>query len=410
MKNFEKINKDSFGILFQSVSEGIIVVNHSQLIVASNPSGNAMFGYKKGELIGNHLDILIPQKSEAQHKGLVNHFMANAEHRQMGIGRELYGVRQDGTKFPVEIGLNPFTVQGKDYVMAMVIDITTRKEQQRKILELNSQLEQKIEQRTNELQQTVLELETEISKRKEAEHKIKESLRKERELNELKTKFLSLVSHEFKTPLSGIMTSATLIEKYPLTKQQEKREKHLKTIRNKVKYLNNILNDFLSIERLETGKTIYKFNTFPLSKVVNEVVYDANMLLKEGQKITYPQNIEDITLNFDEKILELVLHNLVNNAIKYSGENTTISLKAKKLGNYLKISVEDEGIGIPKEEQKYIFTRYFRAENALLDQGTGIGLNIIKDHLENLGGHIRFLSTLNKGSIFIAEFPLTQEN
>src|SRR5690606_28946007 len=109
---------------------------------------------------------------------------------------------------------------------------------------------------------------------------------------------------EFKTPLSGILTSAMLLGKYKLTEQQEKRDKHIKTISDKVHYLNNILNDFLSIEKLETGKINYKFSTFKVSKVVNEVVYNANMLLKEGQEIKYPENIDDYSLFQDEKCLE----------------------------------------------------------------------------------------------------------
>lgn len=407
MRNFEEINKYSFGILFESVSEGIIVVNKQQIIVASNASANRMFAYEEGELKGQHLDILIPQKYVHQHEGHVNNFMRYMNHRQMGSGRDLYGLRKDGSQFPVEAGLNPFELEGDHYVMAMVIDITIRKSQEKQILELNSKLEQKIEERTEELRQTVLELEDEIIKRKEAENKIKESLKKERELNELKTKFLSLVSHEFKTPLSGILTSTTLIGKYTQTEQQEKRQKHLKTIKNKVKYLNNILDDFLSVERLETGKVNYKFSTFPLSKVTNEVIYDANMLLKDGQKISYPQNIDDIVLDFDEKILELILTNLINNAIKYSPENTTIDIEAFTKENVLTLKVKDQGIGIPEKEQKYIFKRYFRAENALLNQGTGIGLNIIQSHLENLGGNINFTSKENEGSTFTVTLPLT---
>lgn len=408
MKNFEEINKNSFGILFESVSEGIIVVNTKQIIVASNASANRMFGYEEGELKGQHLDILIPQKYVHHHDALVDNFMHHhSSHRQMGSGRDLFGLRKDGQQFPVEAGLNPFELQGHHYVMAMVIDISIRKTQEKQILDLNNQLEQKIQIRTEELRQTVLELEDEIIKRKEAENKIKESLRKERELNDLKTKFLSLVSHEFKTPLSGILTSTTLIGKYTQTEQQEKREKHLKTIKSKVKYLNNILDDFLSVERLETGKVSYKFSSFPLSKVTNEVIYDANMLLKDGQKISYPQNIDDIVLDFDEKILELILTNLINNAIKYSPEHSTIDIEAFAEENLLTLKVKDEGIGIPEKEQKYIFKRYFRAENALLNQGTGIGLNIIQSHLENLGGNINFTSTENQGSTFTVKLPLT---
>jgi hypothetical protein len=262
-----------------------------------------------------------------------------------------------------------------------------------------------VEARTKELKQTIKELKEEVSKRKEAEYKIMESLRKERELNELKTKFLSLVSHEFKTPLSGILTSATLVGKYTETEHQEKREKHLRTIQNKVKYLNNILNDFLSIERLESGKATYKFDVFPLSKVVNEVIYNANMLLKDGQRINYPQNIDDILVNFDEKILELSLTNLINNAIKYSPAHTVIDVVVIPQKDSLSIKIIDEGMGIPEKEQKYIFNRYFRAENALLDQGTGIGLNIVKSHLESLGGKITFESEQSKGSTFTITFP-----
>ena len=407
MDNFENINTATFGILFNAVSEGIIIVNREQLIVQANTAAHRMFGYDGDALIGQPLNLLIPKKHHGSHEGHFKSFMKDAGHRQMGQGRDLYGVRKDGSEFPLEAGLNPFHFNDKHYVMAVVIDITVRKEQQQQILKLNEQLEERIQDRTKALNQTVRELKEEVIKRKKIENQIKESLQKERELNELKTKFLSLVSHEFKTPLSGILTSATLAEKYTQSEQQEKRAKHLRTIKNKVKYLTNILNDFLSIERLETGKVNYNFSRFPLSKVVNQVVYDANMLLKDGQHITYPENIEDYEIEFDEKILELVLTNLVNNAVKYSGEGSRIDLLIHKVADSLEIVIKDEGIGIPEKEQKFIFNRYFRAENALLNQGTGIGLNIVKNHLENLGGTINFSSKENEGSTFTIKIPLS---
>ncbi|MDC8001369.1 PAS domain-containing sensor histidine kinase [Aequorivita todarodis] len=405
MKVFEEKKGNIFRILSEAISEGIVIVNEKQEIVTSNEAADRMFGYGPKELLGENINLLIPREYRHIHTQQVDEYMEKSDPRQMGHGRDLYGRRKDGSVFPVEAGLNPFEIYGSKYVMALVTDISVRKGQEREIIELNMQLEQKVEARTKELKQTIKELKEEVAKRKEAEYKILESLRKERELNELKTKFLSLVSHEFKTPLSGILTSATLAGKYTETDQQDKREKHLKTIQSKVKYLNNILNDFLSIERLESGKATYKFDTFPLSKVVNEVIYNANMLLKEGQRINYPQNIDDISVNFDEKILELSLTNLINNAIKYSPAHTLIDVEVIKEKEALTIKIKDEGMGIPEKEQKYIFNRYFRAENALLDQGTGIGLNIVKSHLESLGGTIIFESEEGKGSTFTITFP-----
>lgn len=412
---FEK-NENLFNVLFEAASEGIIVVDKNQTIVESNDAAEKMFGYEKGELTGKPLNILIPPRYKSAHPQHFKGFLHNSEKRQMGHGRDLYGIKKNGQQIPVEAGLNPFEMNGETYVMSLIIDISVRKETQRQINELNNELEDKIKIRTGELQESVqklqnvnLSLEQEIRKRKEAENKMKNALQKEIELNELKTKFLSLVSHEFKTPLSGILTSVVLAGKYKFEEQQEKREKHLNTIRNKVHYLDNILNDFLSIERLETGKVNYKYTSFDLSKLINEVVYNANVTLKSGQEIEYPQNIENVTLVQDEKILELVLSNLLGNAIKYSPENTLIKFDIKLEDKKIIFEVTDEGMGIPEKDQKHIFERYFRAENALLNQGTGIGLNIAKVHLENLGGSIRFTSKENEGTSFVVELPLLKD-
>ena len=285
--------------------------------------------------------------------------------------------RKDNSTYPVDVHLQLSRLGDKEVFVAIIVDITEQKNYMDK-------LERTVEKRTEEL---------------------KLALSTEKELNELKTKFLSLVSHEFKTPLSGILTSAMLLGKYKLEDEQEKREKHLKTITNKVHYLNNILNDFLSVEKLETGKVNYNFKEFKLSKIMNEVVYNSNMLLKDGQKINYPKNIDEISLVQDEKILELALSNIVHNAIKYSLENSIIDISITQFENNIEFKVKDNGIGIPIVDQKNIFNRYFRAENAINIQGTGIGLNIVKSHIENLGGSIQFTSEENIGSTFIITIP-----
>lgn len=399
-------DKNIFNLLAETISEALLIVDKNQRIIIVNDTLCELFLYAKEELIGKNLEILIPTNYRAHHSTHVENFVMESKKRIMGHGRSLFGLKKDGSQFPIEVGLKPFNVRGYTFVLGLVMDVTQRKLYEEKIIEINKQLEEKVVERTTVLEQTINTLEKEIIKRKKAENKIKESLKKERDLNELKTKFLSLVSHEFKTPLSGILTSTTLIGKYTSETQQDKREKHINTINSKVKYLNNILDDFLSVERLENGKVNYKSTKFPLSKVLNEVIYNANMLLKEGQSINYPENIDLIQLIFDEKVLELVLTNLISNAIKYAPEHTVINIKVILKKEDLYIKVIDQGIGIPEKEQKFIFNRYFRAENALLNQGTGIGLNIAKSHLENLGAALTFESIENKGSTFTLKIPL----
>lgn len=409
-----KQNEDLFNILLGAVSEGVIVVDVEQKIIDVNASAIEMFGYPRQDFVGLHLNAIIPSEYHAEHSGHVNKFMEKKEKRQMGVGRDIYGLRRNGEVFPLEAGLNPFQVGRESYVLAMVIDITERKQQELQIRQLNLELEKKVEARTKDLNIAIdtlkgvnLSLDIENKKRIKAEEEAQSALKKEKELNELKTKFLSLVSHEFKTPLSGILTSTILLSKYKLTEQQEKRDKHIETITSKVHYLNAILNDFLSFEKLESGKISYKFSSFKLSKVVNEVIYNANMLLKEGQRIHYPEDIDAITLYQDEKIIELSLSNLVHNALKYSPEHTMIDIFVSQDETHTTFKIKDQGCGIPQEDQKNIFNRYFRAENVLLTQGTGIGLNIVQSHLENLGGTISFESVENIGSTFTIIIPNT---
>ena len=409
-------NKNIFDILFEAIPEGVIVVNNAQIIVAANSSAEKMFGYNNKELNNQNLSVLIPKRYAIHHNSHFNLFLKNKKIRKIEHSLNLFGITKKNKEFPLEIGLNPFTVNDETFVIALIIDVTKRKETEKQIRDLNINLEKKITERTVQLNNTIKQLKElninykrEISKRLENEHKIKIALKKEIELNELKTKFLSLVSHEFKTPLSGILTSAMLIGKYNLNEHQDKREKHIQTITSKVNYLDNILNDFLSIERLESNNTNYKFNTFNLSKIVNEVIYNANMLLKSGQKINMPNNTDEYILYQDEKFLELALSNVVYNAIKYSPQNTTIDLEIYKNQQKIVFKVTDQGVGIPEKEQKFIFNRYFRAENVLNEQGTGIGLNIVKSHLENLGGTIYFSSEENKGSVFTFELPINHK-
>ena len=402
-----KKEKDVFNISFGDVSVGIVILDAQQHIIETNESIVRMFGYKTKELHQLHLQVLFSDdykiQLENQLKGFLNQRLQKQKERNLTI----YGAHKSKSMFPVEVSLNIFKLCDKEYIMALVTDISARKEQEVKLSNLNAEFEQKILLRTKELNETISQLEHENMLRVDAEKDTNIAFRKERELNKLKTNFLSLVSHEFKTPLSGILTSTILLRKYNLAEQQEKRDKHIQTITDKVQYLNNILNDFLSLEKLETGNVNYNLSTFELGKVMKEVVSNANILLKKGQTINYPDHIDEISLLQDEKIIELTLSNLIHNAIKYSSENSVIAIKVSQDLDITTLEIIDDGIGIPKIDQKNIFNRYFRAENALLTEGTGIGLNISKTHIENLGGSINFESEENKGATFTISIPNT---
>jgi PAS domain S-box-containing protein len=405
---FEKDN-DLINKSLKVESVGIILLDAQQQIIEANQSAERMFGYKIKELNQLHFQVLFSDANTIQLENQLKVFLNQGVKEKKEKNLSIYGMHKSKSMFPVEVSLNIFKLCNKEYIMALVTDISKRKEQEVRISKLNAEFEQKIILRTKELNETISQLEHENMLRVDAEKDINIAFRRERELNKLKTNFLSLVSHEFKTPLSGILTSIILLGKYNLSEQQEKRDKHIKIITDKVQYLNNILNDFLSLEKLETGNINYNLSTFKLGKVIKEVVSNANILLKKGQKIDYPNHIDEISLFQDEKIIELTLSNLINNAIKYSSENSVIAIKVRQDIEITTLEIIDDGIGIPKIDQKNIFNRYFRAENALLTEGTGIGLNISKTHIENLGGSINFESAENKGTTFTISIPNTAQ-
>ena len=190
-------DQDIFNVLLGAVSEGVIVVDENQTIVEANVSAKRMFGYKADELIKQPLNVLIPQNFRAGHGAHFKSFMKQQESRQMGVGRDIYGAKKDGSIFPIEAGLNPFSIYGKNYVMALVIDISVRKKQEQEIQELNNDLEFKVKERTKKLNHAIadlktlnIELDDENKRRIKAEKNVKNALKKEKELNELKTFYL----------------------------------------------------------------------------------------------------------------------------------------------------------------------------------------------------------------------------
>ncbi len=252
----------------------------------------------------------------------------------------------------------------------------------------------------------ILVVEQNVTKQKKAENEIRKSLEKEKELNELKSRFVSMASHEFRTPLSTILSSVSLVQKYDGPENEEKRDKHISRIKSAVNNLTGILNDFLSLDKLETGKVENNPVEFDVVKFSEEMTEEMQAVAKKGQNVTYKHIGKNTKAVADKHILKNILHNLLSNASKYSDEGTEISFNTISEKTNLKIEVIDRGIGIPEEEKQHMFERFFRAKNAVNIGGTGLGLNIVKKYTELLDGEIRFESKAGEGTTFTLLIPL----
>ena len=242
---------------------------------------------------------------------------------------------------------------------------------------------------------------------KRAEDEMRDALEKEKELNEMKSNFVSIASHEFRTPLSIILSSITLVEQYRTTETQDKRNKHIQRIKSSVTEMVQILDEFLSLEKIEKGKVSPKFETFRFKRLIEQVC-DKFALEKQGRSFDcYHTGLEEICL--DKGIVEHIATNLVSNAIKYSPDETKITIRTSVTKQTAELSVRDQGIGISREDQKHLFERFFRASNTGNVRGTGLGLHIIKRYADLTNATINVMSEVGKGSEFKVVFPTASE-
>ncbi len=393
----EELGERSFGpadvarvceMLFTTAAEGLVVVDPAGAILMHNPRLNAMFGYGPGELVGQRVEVLMPTAQRDRHVQHRADYHQRPVQRSMGIGMDLRGRRKDGTEFPVETSLNHFTLDERSYVMGLVTDITLRHRAETALQRTNQELEQRVEERTAQL--------------REAERSVREALEKEKDLHALKSRFVSMASHEFRTPLSTIMSSVDLIARY--AEGNGKVEKHVVRIRSKVREMTAMLNEFLSLERIEQGQANCQPVAIDIVDLGIELIEELRALTKSGQTIGYDHEGCERNVTLDRQMLGNVITNLVINAVKYSPEGCAITLRTRIDDGRLHVIVHDQGIGIPEADQQHLFERFFRGGNAVTIQGTGLGLNLVKRYLELMDGGIRFTSAPGD-TTFTVELP-----
>jgi PAS domain S-box-containing protein len=404
----------SFEALFNYATIGIIVTDEKGAISNFNKQAKNDFGYTKEEVLGKPIEILIPPSLKTKHEQYREGYYRNPTPRAMGHGRDLFAQKKDGSVFPVEVSLSNYTINDKLFVIAFVVDITVRKEHESvavkqkdelervttQIKQLNTNLEKKVEERTQMLRETLTALE-------KSKHELSEALETEKDLGELKSRFVSMASHEFKTPLSTILSSAYLLEKYNDLNEPAKRAKHIVRIKNAVNDMKLILDDFLSLDKLDEGLIKSNIETLSAEDCFSEikiVISEMQVNLKPGQQITF-EYIGKKNVVLDKHLLKNICINLLSNAIKFSPENSVIKVGCLITENDFILTIKDTGIGISEEDKQHLFERFFRAKNAFNIQGTGLGLHIVGKYLELMNGTIKIESGLNQGSAFTIHIP-----
>jgi PAS domain S-box-containing protein len=378
--------------LFNHASMGIVVVNSQAKILSVNPFALKLFGYTIEELIGKPIELLIPMRFHHKHEGHRNGYIKKPNSRPMGVGMDLFAITKNAVEFPVEVSLGNYDNNGEKNVIAFISDISIRKKAEQEVEKLNEDLEGAIEQRTKELTDAMHQLE-------KSKEELSVSLAKEKELSELKSRFVSMASHEFRTPLSTVLSSSYLIQKYIDTDDQPKREKHLQRIVSSVNMLTDILNDFLSVGKIEEGKIQVRLSAFNIEDHINAIIVEIQHNLKNGQKIMY-SHYGNTDVLMDASLFKHIMMNLVSNASKFSPEGNPIEIKTDSNKKQLVLTVKDQGLGISKEDQKHLMERFFRGTNAGNIQGTGLGLHIIAKYAELMNGEVTCESELEKGTTF----------
>jgi PAS domain S-box-containing protein len=356
----------------------IIVCDSNGIIEFFNPAAEKALGYKADEVIHKHKLLLFHTNDEIGEL---------AEELTLELGRP---VQSDFDVFGVYAALHPTTDKEWHYV---------KKDGSKFYVSVNLAPLKDVHQNVT----SYLVIAIDMSEKKAAETELRTTLQKEMELNELKSRFVAMASHEFRTPLSAVLSSTYLLSKYTGAEEQPQRDKHIQRIVSSVTSLTDILNDFLSVGKIEEGNIVVRMQDYNIRQQIGDLIQEVQHMLKKGQTIVYTDTgAEHAAL--DPSMVKHIVLNLLSNAIKFSPEGSEVVVTIENTDDVFVLSVQDEGIGIPKQDQEHLFKRFYRSSNVTNIQGTGLGLHIVAKYAELMNGNVAFESKEGKGTRFTITF------
>jgi len=398
----------------------IIELSKEGNIMLFNHKAEEITGYKASEVVGkNWFDLILEPHLVKVFKAEWNAIFSGKQELIEFLTHKIL-TKSNETKIIKWHSISNKNEKNEiESVLASGIDITQLMNTERELKLLNSRLEKEVANRTNELVNVVnrllntnRKLDSEIIEREnaeiallESEAQLRLSLEKELELNQLKSRFLSMASHEFKTPISTVLSSVSILERYEEGQVSEKKQKHFKRIKSALNHMTFMLDDFFSISKFEEGRINTQETSLLLNDFFMKIIDAFQNNLKENQTIQLKGVDHDFKIRTDPNLLRQIILNLLSNASKYSGIGEQIMIRIEDQQSTIRIEVEDRGMGISPEDQKHLFTRFFRADNVSHIKGTGLGLNIVRDYVKLLKGEITLTSKEGKGSLFVVSLP-----
>jgi PAS domain S-box-containing protein len=351
----EYIAEEMFRLAVEACPSGMVMIDRAGKMVMVNTEIENQFGYTREELIGQPAEMLVPERLRSHHARYRQGFTLPPETQNVGARREMFGRRKDGTEFPAEVGLNPIRTGDHLWVLGVIVDISQRKHMER-----------------------------------------------------LKEEFVSTVSHELRTPLTSISGSLGLLVGQWSGKLPESAARLVSIAHKNSQRLVRLINDILDIEKIESGRVVFKFSRIDLRSVAEQAIEDNRGFAESfGVHVRLDAASVEAEVNADPDRLAQVITNLLSNAIKFSPPGGEVLVAVERNGNAFRISVRDQGPGVPEEFKPRIFGKFAQADgtNSRQKGGTGLGLSIVKQIVERLNGKVGFDEAPGGGAKFYVELP-----
>lgn len=390
--------------ILDSVQAAILVIDSTtNRIISVNPNASLLIGDNPENIIGKqYTDFLVDEETISHIEDPSIKFSRNYESSLRRI---------DGHVIPILRTTSNIKYGNQRLRIESFFDITERKEFESALKEANELLELKVAERTEELQILVHKLKNEIAENERKEKELTKMLKREQELNELKSSFISMVSHEYRTPLTIIKSSAQIMSDYYEKFTQEERQEFVKRIIKNVDYMRDLMENVLLIGKFDAQEISLNLKNVNLNEFINQVIEEFKLTIAE--KRIFNQNIlvpENTNVKLDPSIMKQVLFNLLNNAIKYSLDTKPIDIELKHDNKNIYFSIKDYGVGIPEDEQEKIFDLFYRSSNVSFISGSGLGLTIVKKFLDIHNGKISLTSKVGEGSTFVISIPFIPQD